>query len=1326
MPSISRLFGLGFLVCLSSVLGAAQAEYRNVIFVDGSRGHDDENCRNESDFSVPCRTLNFALEGVRKRGNSTMVILAAGKYDLYPERNSTTFEGMQDIALVGNGTPTLPPSDQTKAEFAIQVTCLTGAGLTFLKVSGIHIENITFSECGALHVSTSRDFANDSFSFLEFQAGFYFLFCDNVSYSRVTITQSNGTGMVMYATVGRNSFEYCNFSLNTVNDRSIAGGGGLYIEFPYCIPGDLTCASGQSKIPFEYTSNATYVFDHCIFERNHAQVNSIPNITFIPYVPHQRDHWAFGRGGGLSVFFKGNAENISIIVNNTVVCYNDALWGGGVFVEFQDESLYNSFIMESSIIEQNTCYTSSLFNGTGGGGVRAGYIFYNASRGHYNRMFFISTCFNNNMAYWGGGVSFYTSRETDTMVATNTLEFTSCSWQSNSARLGAAVDLVVWHPMTKGATVQVKFSDSLVCGNSVSVASILGSYVGIGAFFSDSIPIQFGGSMLFTENNGSALVITSSSVEMLDNSIASFARNVGRKGGAIYLLGHASIRLHDNTTMSFVNNTAIYEGGAIYFQSVSESNLISTENCFIQFNDITVAPWNWTSKFYFKGNTANRLSNSIYVTSLLQCIWGGAYGPSNGAHESFIEQVFCWGDAWDYNGRKCSSEIMTAPAQFTVTKTPYNMTAFPGVNTEIPVRVLDDYNRLVTGPQVFGVQSLTNSVWLNSVYISDYTLQVFGWPNSSADLYMETADPRVLYTLVSIDLLSCPPGFVYIAERSTCVCGKGYAGLVRCSQEELKAKLRVGGWMGILDSVNVIMAGNHPYSQGSLFVEYFDLPNETTALDQSICGSLHRTGALCADCLNGYSPAFTSPSFDCVPCSDTAAKYHWLYYILAKFLLPTIFFMLVIVFRINMTSGPAHAFIFFAQILLTKPNVKYIPIQELNSPFEFFQDFYVIIYGLATLNFFYPLIPPTCLSPEIDVLKLIVLEYVVAVYPLVLILLIYITVKLYESGIRPVVCFCRPIHRCFAHLRRSWDLQRSLADAFGTFVILSYTKFIFVSIYFLLPTSLYDDHGAIMQYVLYFRGSTLFLSRDHIPYFLLGLIFSFFILLLPLLLLVYPLRLLQNCLKLCCCKECVPGVRFTLLLNIFQGCFKDGTNGTRDCRYFAGLYLIFRIIIFVVIVATTPNWLLQFLVNQLLFMAGTLLFATVRPYSVDFYNNVDAIIFTILAAINTLSLYTNYLETLDTHDVWSLVLQYILIYCPLIYMVVYILHSKKKLIRKLCCCCCCRVSTMPERLTLLSNSGSSSATESANHEVDLADLSQRMHETLKYHPLNKSNRHADV
>ena len=31
-------------------------------------------------------------------------------------------------------------------------------------------------------------------------------------------------------------------------------------------------------------------------------------------------------------------------------------------------------------------------------------------------------------------------------------------------------------------------------------------------------------------------------------------------------------------------------------------------------------------------------------------------------------------------------------------------------------------------------------------------------------------------------------------------------------------------------------------------------------------------------------------------------------------------------------------------------------------------------------------------------------------------------------------------------------------------------------------------------------------------------------------------------------------------VDAFQGCYKDGTNGTRDCRYFAGLQLVLRLL----------------------------------------------------------------------------------------------------------------------------------------------------------------------
>ena len=33
------------------------------------------------------------------------------------------------------------------------------------------------------------------------------------------------------------------------------------------------------------------------------------------------------------------------------------------------------------------------------------------------------------------------------------------------------------------------------------------------------------------------------------------------------------------------------------------------------------------------------------------------------------------------------------------------------------------------------------------------------------------------------------------------------------------------------------------------------------------------------------------------------------------------------------------------------------------------------------------------------------------------------------------------------------------------------------------------------------------------------------------------------------------------IADVFQGCYKNGTNGTRGCQYFAGLYFVLRIVL---------------------------------------------------------------------------------------------------------------------------------------------------------------------
>ena len=69
-------------------------------------------------------------------------------------------------------------------------------------------------------------------------------------------------------------------------------------------------------------------------------------------------------------------------------------------------------------------------------------------------------------------------------------------------------------------------------------------------------------------------------------------------------------------------------------------------------------------------------------------------------------------------------------------------------------------------------------------------------------------------------------------------------------------------------------------------------------------------------------------------------------------------------------------------------------------------------------------------------------------------------------------------------------------------------------------------------------------------------------------------------------------------MDTFQGCYKDGTNGTRDCRYFTALFLITRYIFFVVHAFTVD--VLFYAVGQYLLIVFAMLIAIIQPYKSHF------------------------------------------------------------------------------------------------------------------------------
>ena len=1341
------------LLALFQCLHSSEAQTASSVHVDSVRGVLDSTCCSGGP-NIPCKTLTLALECVYLLPpiDSATVMINDGVYGLIHNRTLTVFyQRSGGISLIGNAS----------CEGCVNVWCDENAGLSFIESDNIVIENLVFTGCGFPNNSTSKDFSTNSSDphFLEVNSALYFLMCTHVTLSHVVVQYTDGIGVVMYSTVGEITIASSAFIANQRNltdDDKLSGGGGLYIEFPYCKPGDTSCFNGSSNIPENYTSSARYYISNTRFTENLGNMSDPVKFTFI--LPQKSNHLAFGRGGGLSVFFKGHSSDNSIVVNGSAFTNNRALWGGGIFVEHHDWSSNNNFSVYNSQLEDNEClYKNSSSKGTGGGGARVGYIFFGDTHAKSNSIHFENCTFTGNSAYFGGGLSIYAAREPTESSPTNSLVFVNTTWQENVARAGSAADLSVWHTVPAGAVAITNFTDCRFSNNSGSYTSELSTVVGIGALYLDSIPVHFMGKNIFELNTHSALAAVSTGIYLTSGCSVQFLNNKGRHGGGVALLGYAFLEVLPNSEFLFINNTAEIKGGAIYQLSIGEHDLINSRNCFIRYGNIEVTPDLWNSTFYFSGNRANNRENSIYATSLITCQWGGEFGNSS----ADLSDVFCWSNRWEYASGNCTSEVHSAPATFEPTNANgmFNLTVIPGEPSGMPLIVQDDRNADVTGTSVFIARSLSDGVYVDesTEYISDNRIEVHAAVDEGHTVQgvieLETIDPRVVHTKLNVTVLSCPPGMARRGEGNlaNCVCRGSYGGQVICNATAHQAKLQRGSWIGYYTykGHTKTVVSSCPYCSSFSEQLYLDLPRNSAELESQLCNKVNRKGTLCGQCLEGYGATLYNNI--CIKCGENEAKYMWLYYIIIEYVPLTVFFLIVVIFDIRATSAAANAFVFFAQVvptaftldgsgiiyILLKHTGKYLPMA------------YRLPYDIWNLQFFSPLQDRICLSPHLSTLQVISITYMAAVYPLLLICIISFFIWLYglSHKYNPIVFVCRPLHSWIARCQQKFKIQVSLIHTFATFILLSYSRLTLVSFYLLTKTPFTTDEGGTFgppHGVVYYDGTIPYLSGKHMPYVALAVLVLTTFVAIPPILLSLPsilrnmktimnsrpwgirLMLKLDALQLCGCSTS-GWPKFQQFLAAFHGCYKDGTErndgvaGKFDYRWFAGLYFMLRVIIFS-IYAFTPEWFIQYTSLQFVCIAGILFFLLLRPYKIDSYNKLDAAMFSLLVAINTLTMYNYYITILgNTPSVFAFSLQYILVLLPIIYIsvvMVYYLHKKLT-------CCKRKVYSVSadndEEMETSVDGGGGELTQSAPEEYLLfMEQTGRLHDVNEYRPLSAS------
>ena len=413
---------------------------------------------------------------------------------------------------------------------------------------------------------------------------------------------------------------------------------------------------------------------------------------------------------------------------------------------------------------------------------------------------------------------------------------------------------------------------------------------------------------------------------------------------------------------------------------------------------------------------------------------------------------------------------------------------------------------------------------------------------------------------------------------------------------------------------------------------YIQLPRNVSQLNDYMCGPLNRKGLVCSECADGFGPSVTSFGYKCANCTD--AWYGVPLFLVVEFIPITVFYLIILVFQISVTSAPMPCFIMYAQCIVIAFHMCHFSDYTLRNIFYSENgnpglDIKIIVtlYGVLNLDFFGLILPPFCVSEHVKTIHLFFSGYISVFYPIVLIFLTWVCIELHSRNFRPLVWMWRPFHRCFVRLRRGWDTKSDIIDVFATFFFLSYSKSMYQSFGFLTIERLrsYNESGVCTE--VYERTaldlSVTYWSKYHYG-FLIPAILCFIVYnIVPFLLLTfYPFKVFRSCLSKC-------QLNF-IAINIFvekvNRCYRDGLDGGRDMRSLSGFYLLLRM------VGSLVGLLSYFLLNMnrahvvwtfkviwipigTVLMIAALMIALIRPYRKSYMVYLDCLLLTNLALL---------------------------------------------------------------------------------------------------------------
>lgn len=466
---------------------------------------------------------------------------------------------------------------------------------------------------------------------------------------------------------------------------------------------------------------------------------------------------------------------------------------------------------------------------------------------------------------------------------------------------------------------------------------------------------------------------------------------------------------------------------------------------------------------------------------------------------------------------------------------------------------------------------------------------------------------------VSIEDSECQPWYYATDYHNKCASfGKSYGKIIQ-KETSGTTLLQFGYCMTYINGTSYTIACPYDVADNHLDLVAGQgvLLNTTLGeLHNFTCAQFHRESQHCSQCESNYGPSVFTMDFGCYSCSSEYSG--WAIYLFMEFILLSFFTGFLLVLRLSPTRPDMKGFVLFSQIVMLSLSANFAaPYKHIyKSKAMYIVKIIKTCYGFWNLDFFRSLIPPFCVDKDLNNLEVLAFYYISAVYPMVLTVIAWIVVDLHERQCKLLVRLWKPFQSYLSHYSVTNNPKRIIVSFFATITILSYTKIVYISASLLTTTIEYQVCDT-SEHKLYFQPEIHYFGQKHIPFVILALLMLLSFVITPvLILLLYSIEHVQNKLKSTCVKQ----KNIQTFVEVFQECYKDGTNGTKDCRLFSTVYLFHRIIVTLILVKGMTD-IATYLVTAAAhgFVVGLLFYY--RPYKQDAYNYLDIMFFSVFGVI---------------------------------------------------------------------------------------------------------------